>query len=124
MLLGDFFEISDVINAENGSIDASVKINKDHSIFNGHFPDFPIVPGVCMIQMVKEIISSLQQSSLMFVRGDNIKFLQFINPNMFETVTVNILNKFNDDDSLSAVAKIYSGDTVFLKLKGVFQKSR
>src|SRR5210317_1333815 len=108
MLLGDFFEISDVINAENGSIDASVKINKDHSIFNGHFPDFPIVPGVCMIQMVKEIISSLQQSSLMFVRGDNIKFLQFINPNMFETVTVNILNKFNDDDSLSAVAKIYS----------------
>ena len=67
MLLGDFFEISDINNAENGSIEALIKINKDHAIFNGHFPEFPIVPGVCMIQMVKEIVCSLQKSSMMLI---------------------------------------------------------
>ncbi len=123
MLLGDFFEISDVSNAEDGSIEASIKINKDHSIFNGHFPEFPIVPGVCLIQMVKEIMSSLNNSSLMLCRGDNIKFLQFINPNAFDTVRVSINSKCIDEDKLSSVARIYSGDTVFFKLKGVFQKN-
>ena len=123
MLLGDFFEISDLINAENGSIEALIKINKDHSIFNGHFPEFPIVPGVCMIQMVKEIVCLLQKSSMMLIRGDNIKFLQFIDPNMFETVNIRIRNKTNDDDTVSSVAQIYSGDIMFLKLKGVFKKN-
>ncbi len=124
MLLGDFFEIVELNNVESGSIEASIRINKDHSIFNGHFPGFPIVPGVCMIQMIKEIIGSLQQSSLMFVRGDNIKFLQFINPNIVDTVNVNINNQQIDDQTFKTMAQIYSGDTVFLKLKGVFQKSR
>lgn len=122
MLLGDFFEISKINNVANGSIEASIRINKDHDIFNGHFPDFPIVPGVCMIQMVKEIIGNIQNTSLMFTKGENVKFLQFINPNIFDTVSVDIQTSPIDDRNFKSVAKIYSGDIVFLKLKGVFQK--
>jgi len=124
MLLGNFFEISSLNNVDNKSIEASIKINKDHDIFKGHFPDFPIVPGVCLIQIVKEIIENIQETSLTLIKGDNIKFLNSINPNISETVNVKISNNILENNTLKSDVQIYSGETIFLKLKGVFQKDQ
>ena len=124
MLLGDFFEISKLNEVESGSIEASIRINKDHDIFNGHFPEFPIVPGVCLIQIVKEIIEIKEDVSLMLVNGTNIKFLQSINPNIIDTVDVKITNIAIDDNTLKSDVKIYSGENIYLKLKGIYQKGQ
>ena len=55
MLLNDFFFIQRVESGEK-SLHAFLTIDRNHRIFNGHFPAVPIVPGVCMMQMMKEIM--------------------------------------------------------------------
>ena len=55
MLQGNFFTINHIHQDEN-SVKASIELNPVHPIFEGHFPQTPVVPGVCMMQMVKEVL--------------------------------------------------------------------
>src|SRR4051812_13089298 len=57
-----------------------VEINAGHPIFHGHFKQIPITPGVCIIQMIKEIVSEKLQTQLFLEEGNNIKFLAMVNP--------------------------------------------
>ena len=63
MLLGNFFTI---INKEitDNSATLLISINAAHPIFEGHFPGQPVVPGVCMIQMIKEMMESIEGKPL------------------------------------------------------------
>ena len=58
MLKDDFFYIQSVSD-EQGVISASLEINAAHKIFQGHFPGQPVVPGVCMVEMVKEVTETV-----------------------------------------------------------------
>ena len=63
MLAGDFFYIRS-LQAEGISVVALLEINPLHKIFKGHFPGQPVVPGVCMLQMGREILEkALGQST-------------------------------------------------------------
>jgi|TARA_B110000977_G_C10898751_1_gene424379 3-hydroxyacyl-[acyl-carrier-protein] dehydratase len=59
---------------------AKITINKDHIVFKGHFPDNPVMPGVCMIQIIKEITEKIVNKTLFMQSANNIKFMAIINP--------------------------------------------
>tara|TARA_B110000093_G_scaffold81589_2_gene88450 strand:- start:884 stop:1255 length:372 start_codon:yes stop_codon:yes gene_type:complete len=59
---------------------AKITINKDHIVFKGHFPDNPVMPGVCMIQIIKEITEKIVNKTLFMQSASNIKFMAIINP--------------------------------------------
>lgn len=59
---------------------ANITINKDHIVFNGHFPDNPVMPGVCMMQIIKEITEKIVDKKLFMQSASNIKFMAIINP--------------------------------------------
>ena len=80
MLLGDFFSIKETRALENNAYKIVVEINPQHAIFKGHFPGNPIVPGVCLTQMVKEIVETILQKSFNMNKADNIKFTAIVNP--------------------------------------------
>lgn len=48
---GEIFEPKDIVNAE---VVAHYKTKKDHIIFKGHFPDYPIFPGVLQVEMMAQ----------------------------------------------------------------------
>ena len=48
---GEVLEIKDMQNAE---VVAYYKTKKDHPIFKGHFPDYPILPGVIQVEMMAQ----------------------------------------------------------------------
>ena len=54
MLLNNFFTINDKVSSAT-EIWAELFINADHKIFEGHFPNQPVVPSVYIIQIIKEI---------------------------------------------------------------------
>ena len=79
ILLNDFFTISDKVTSET-EVWAELFINADHKIFEGHFPNQPVVPGVCMMQMIKEIVEEVIEKQTNLVQAAELKFLAVINP--------------------------------------------
>ena len=79
MLKGSLYTIKQITN-ENNVIEAIVELNKAHEIFKGHFPSQPVLPGVCMLQMTKELLEDALHIKLQFIKADEIKFLQMIQP--------------------------------------------
>ena len=59
-----------------------IKFNTSHPVFDGHFPDHPIVPGACLVQIAQELTSVLRQEPIRFAKISNLKFRQPIVPSM------------------------------------------
>lgn len=116
MLLNDFFTLTEVQH-NNHSIDATVSFNKEHSIFGGHFEGFPIVPGVCMMQLIKEIIENELHQSFQLSKASQMKFLNIINPNENQEVSANIEYSSNGSNTVDLEARLYRGETTFFKIK-------
>jgi 3-hydroxyacyl-[acyl-carrier-protein] dehydratase len=125
MLSAKFFDIqsftSDESEVTQQKYHAVVSLNASHPIYQGHFPGNPVVPGVCQVQMVKELVEKAVNHSLTLFESDNIKFLSMINPLLNPQLEFNILIKPISDQQISATASISSGSLVFLKFKGKFE---
>jgi len=118
MLINDFF-YTRCINNEEGSVKATLEINPAHSIFAGHFPGQPVVPGVCMVQIIKEVLEGVLGRSLQLQKADHIKFLSMIVPEEHTVIEASIAYS-SDASGISVVAVLTKGGTVCLKLKGSF----
>ncbi|MCX6307041.1 MAG: hypothetical protein NT040_18915 [Bacteroidetes bacterium] len=124
MLSGSFFEIQsftiDNPDETHLRLRAVASLNDNHPIFQGHFPGNPVVPGVCQVQMVKELVELAVNRALLLKESDNIKFLSMINPTTNKVIEFDILIRLLSDQQLSATASIGSGTTIFFKFKGKF----
>ena len=78
-ILDSFYKVNNIVVTDNIAR-ANITINKDHIIFKSHFPGNPITPGVCMIQIIKEITEKIVKKKLFMKSVDNIKFIAIINP--------------------------------------------
>ena len=119
MLKDDFFTITEM-NIEGNSINAILKINENHAIFQGHFPEHPVVPGVCIFQMVKELaeLSSIQE--LQLTKASEIKFLGVIDPNEKKTLQLS-LNYEKENEGINVSASLLKETSVCFKFKGIFK---
>ena len=101
MLINDFFTISDV-NNEEGTIEAKIQLNASHQIFEGHFPENPVTPGVVQIQIVKEIIESVLERTCLLKEMGRCKFMAILNPN--ENKEINIVLKHSIEDDILKIS--------------------
>jgi 3-hydroxyacyl-[acyl-carrier-protein] dehydratase len=125
MLTGNFFDIQSFTCVRNEEAQqnylAVVSLIASHPIYQGHFPGNPVVPGVCQVQMVKELVEKAVQHSVKLAESDNIKFLAMINPLEHPQLDFNIITKHAGVHRFSVTASIGSGELVFLKFKGIFE---
>ena len=77
-LLNDFFHIDAIVAGEHPTFDLS--LNGEHEIFKAHFPNSPIVPGVCQVQMLLEAMGELEHCRLSLQCVKNIKYLSVMTP--------------------------------------------
>lgn len=77
--LGGLYNL-DNLDVVDAKATAHITINKDHAVFTGHFPDNPVMPGVCMMQIIKEITEKIVGKKLFMQSASNIKFMAIINP--------------------------------------------
>lgn len=118
MLLNDFFHIRSSQN-EQQTLSATLQINTDHAIFNGHFPGQPVVPGVCMMQMIKEILEKEVQKKLRLKTADHLKFLSIIDPRVHNEIQAEIKSE-TGSEGIKVTASLFSADVVFFKCKSLF----
>lgn len=119
ILLNDFFTINDKVNSET-EIWAELFINADHKIFEGHFPNQPVVPGVCMMQMVKEILEHVIDKETNLLQAADMKFLAVINPIENNLVHASIKYATDETGAINVVASLFKDELVHFKFKGQF----
>lgn len=91
---------------------ATISINPGDKIFEGHFPDSPVMPGVVQLQIVKELLEKHLGRNVKMKSMRTSKFLQVINPK--ETPDVYIDIKFKNTEFLEVVASgSWEGVTFF-----------
>jgi 3-hydroxyacyl-[acyl-carrier-protein] dehydratase len=119
-LKDNFFKIKTFCKTENG-IDYAIELNSEHSIFKAHFPNNPVMPGVCIIQTVKELSEEMFDAKLFLKKAVNIKFVNIINPveNRKVVFSIAVSSESNNERNISAVVK--SGDNLFAKLSILFE---
>lgn len=118
MLQNDFFTFTDS-QTEGNIVKYNIKLNAEHPIFKGHFPTQPILPGVCMMQMVKEIVEVHINNTTKLVKANDLKFLAFIYPDQDKLIQIEL--KINTDGEQVIVdARLLDDTTVLFKFKGTF----
>lgn len=120
MLKDDFFTISS-IQKENNSFKIVLELNAIHKIFEGHFPGQPIVPGACMLQMVKEVTEIILSKKVRLIKASNLKFLQLINPNEHRILQMDLTVNISEDGMANVSANLINGVSVCFKFSGSFQ---
>jgi 3-hydroxyacyl-[acyl-carrier-protein] dehydratase len=121
MLLDSLFIVKDY-SAEGSEIKATLELDENHSIFKGHFPGQPVVPGVCMMQSVKELVERHVKHKLVVAEADNMKFLSVIDPRINKLINATI--SVSDKDSvLSINASLFAEKVTFFKLKATLNTS-
>ena len=122
MSLKSLYTISE-LNINENEFSARIAFDPSHEIFSGHFPDQPIVPGVCLIHIVKEIANKIAGREVLMSNGKNIKFLNVIDPGGNKDVNIKGTFLFKQDDTLSLSASLTKETVVFFKFKGTFKTS-
>jgi 3-hydroxyacyl-[acyl-carrier-protein] dehydratase len=108
------------MHTEGNSVSAELELNSLHPVFEGHFPGLPVVPGVCQMQMVKEILETVAGVETRLVKADNMKFLAVINPVESPVVQLKLQFEFTDA-GYKVVSSIASGAVVHFKFQGLFR---
>ncbi|MCO4814134.1 MAG: 3-hydroxyacyl-ACP dehydratase [Flavobacteriales bacterium] len=99
----------------------NIELNGDHKIFEGHFPDNPITPGVVQMEIVKELMSKVTNSSLNLVTMGNCKFLAILNPRETKEVLVAINYSLTEENRYKVSAQIRTKDVIYLKISAFYQ---
>lgn len=116
MLRNDFYTILSKNAINENSFSATISINEKHDIFNGHFPQSPVVPGVCMLQMVKDLLEDELQKTVHLKSIGNVKFTAVVNPTQNPTLDIKITYELTDGKSYKINSIISSKEVVFLKI--------
>ena len=109
------------LEKNNNDHKVRVFLNPRHKVYEGHFPGNPITPGVCTLQMIKEIAMDLYQVNLQLLHLSSAKFIAFIDPRENPSLEVDIQIKDSTEFNLKVAGTIRNGDQCFVKLLGTYE---
>lgn len=122
MVLKDFYKVLSEEKTGDAKYNFRILVNANHEVFKGHFPGNPIMPGVCMIQIIKELSESITKSSLIIQTLSNVKFMALINPETNPELRLELDITTTEDDLVKVKNTTYFNDTTALKLSNVYKK--
>lgn len=106
-------------NTTENSFVTELQLNADDPIYEGHFPEQSITPGVVQMAIVKELLANHLQVELALLKMNNCKFLAVLNPDLINKVSV-CIDYIQVDKSISVKAVIQTPEQVYLKLKATY----
>jgi len=122
MLLGDFFSIKKIDRPSVDAVTATLQLYPHHAIYEGHFPQMPLVPGVCMIEMVREVLCKVLGRELRLVEAGNIKFTAMVDPRQHDVLELDLqMKELREEKAIQLRGRMGYGETVCLKLTGKFR---
>lgn len=122
MLLKHFYTVQELEYNGPNTIIATIVLNADHPIFQGHFHNFPVTPGVALLQILKELTEDYCKQLLFLQTATNVKFLNLVNPNLQSSLVFKL--SITEDGDLVKVKNVTSfrDESVVLKCNVNFAK--
>lgn len=109
-----------VLKKNHQQINAVFSFKKELDLFNGHFPDNPMLPGIFQIEMVKYAIEKALDTRLHIKSVKKTKFSNPIHPG--ETVSLDIILNKKENSLFSVKAILRVADAVAGKTNLVLTK--
>ncbi len=112
MLQGILYETM-AVDAEG----ATVRLLPESPVYQGHFPGYPITPGVCLVEIALELIAAMtdqvghDEREVRLVGAKNIKFTSPIIPTEGTELRFNL-----GGEGSERTVEILSGDTLCAKM--------
>lgn len=119
-LSGDFFRLV--------SFDGQryvIELNAGHCIYGAHFPGHPVTPGVCLVQMVQELLSYTMECRLYTRSIRNVKFVSIVSPLTDARIAVTVTKLEQENGQINVQARIEGADDSsrqFAKMSLVLEK--
>lgn len=120
MIQNKLFSIN-VFEKHETELQAQLSIIPDAEILKGHFPGQPVVPGVCQLQIIKELLELNFGKKLMMFHAPMVKFLNMMAPPHAHQIQCNIQCSWNEAEELQVSATLFQDELIFLKFKGAFK---
>ena len=118
MLKNSLYKIISSDHKEN-SIKAVLEIDAANELFLGHFPGQPILPGACMLQMVKEVLEAVFEKKVRLKKANQLKFLKMVDPTSNNLLKLDLIYNL-EGGLIHLTASMASAGDVCLKMKGDF----
>lgn len=115
-LENDFYTCTRFEGREDG-FSLELRLNPEHAIFRGHFPEKAVVPGVCTLSIVREQLERFLGCRMRFASIKECKFTGAVLPDECCEMAVEVTL---EGDNLQAEA--YSGGNKVLKLKASIER--
>lgn len=115
------YSILSIKKETDENIKVEIELNPKHLIFEGHFPGNPVLPGACMVQIMKEVLQKARQCELELQKGQNIKFISVILPEINKMLTFSIQSKLTPEGLLSVNNTLYAGEVTCMKFSGIYK---
>ena len=118
-LNGDLFRIeSRMEGLPQGQSGFNIILNPDHLIYKAHFPGQPVTPGVCILQILQELLS-IEIGKQLFIKNiKNAKFISMMSPVADSRVSVLFTSVSTEEGGVKAQCVVSQRDdlsSLFLK---------
>ena len=110
---------------EGSGIFYQILLDKNHFIYKAHFPNEPITPGVCIIQIAKELLEDYLHEEYEISYVKNIKFLSVLSPLSTPSVAY-VFDKITflpETNECKTQVQVQQDNVLFAKLSIIFKKS-
>ncbi|MDR0835742.1 MAG: hypothetical protein LBN11_04065 [Tannerella sp.] len=114
MLKDKLFTINEKQETANGCT-YRLLLNPSHPIYEAHFPNNPVTPGACIMQIIKELAEELLHLPLQIDIVKSAKFLSTIHPRINNEITVELNLKTIAPNNYLLSAIVFDKETVFAK---------
>ena len=119
MPLNDFYSYT-IVEKTDQSIQVNITINENHRVFDGHFPEKPVTPGVIMLDMIRYVLSEQLGEKLLMNEAKEIKFMAPILPEGDQSFMLEIGYE-HTENGYKTQCRIYNDQKIFTKLKATFR---
>ncbi len=123
MILRDTFYKINTLKFQENVLEAEISIDAKHAIYEGHFPNNPVTPGVVQLEMVKEILGTHFNKTIQLKSLSSSKFLAVLNPEKTPEALFKMTVTEQEDQSLKVSGQLSNSEGICLKFSGIYTKN-
>jgi len=99
-----FLLVDEIVGGDESSIECTKVFTGEEDFFKGHYPDYPLVPGVLLCEAAMQAGAILLSKHLQKVDGkvpvatrmNDVKFKRMVRPGELVRMQVELIEKFSD----------------------------